>query len=222
MNRFLSDDGNAEFTYYPSDRVEIRLSEFKFSSTNFCVTVYKPGRCRVNRSVAHSSPVITFGQNTTTKWSFYKLQMLMNYISEAIKILNKEGSNLIDPNFELSYSTQMYSPVKQTTKAIPTREVVRNAVYEQENGRRYIFITKGTYRELGDPRRPLNRDGCDYVYLEVTDGTYAVRDGKLIFNRSCILDSVSNPRKFIKVVATLQNWYRLIGGDYNSSVEYKF
>lgn len=221
MKKITSKDGCVEYTYYERDKVEIRFTDF----TGFVITVYKPGRKPhqgTRTKLAYKSPCIDISQSCKTSWTFKELSKFPTYVREAIVLLNSEGFDLISPDFTLSAETVPFTKVCTTKpRSIPTAKIVKNAIYEQENGSRYIFIHKGSVFKTipGFGRNRINRESCPYAYLRVSSNEgFTINNSTLVFDgRSCGLDTVSNPRRFIKKVEDIPYWDTLVEVPYKGA-----
>lgn len=209
MLTISSKDGKARFNYFEKDRIEIRIS----GCSGFLITVYKPGRRRKEWTAnkAFASPIIQIGQSATMLWGMDELTKIHEYIYEAIDILNKEGYDLISKDFSTTDEEVNYIKVKdKPVKTIPTKHIVKNAVYQQKNGASYIFVHNGLYRIKGS-NYPENWGRGDFVYLRVDTEKFNVINGNLVFSDSCCnLDAVSSPRRFIKKVKDIPEWNNIL------------
>lgn len=194
-----------EFTHYEGDRVEIR-PDFMCG----VITLWKPGRYVKNQDGAYASPVISWGQPDSNLFDMHDIQEIMKALEFARQLLNNGGGVQIPEDFRLTKETVPYEKRKTSPAKIPTKEITRYAVYEMENGNKFIFLGKGIvkrYEMLRSDWVEDNRCGSYFCWVELgkePDISELVQDGTLLVDTwKHRIDTTSTMRRFVKKIADL-------------------
>lgn len=152
MNKVKQDlygDGNVLYEYYEGSHIILRVC-------GFCIKIYKPYCCSQygNKQDVYVKPKIEMSANTTILLNLVDILFIQQAIMDGIKILNKEGFNLIDvtdlddnydkiPISEVpEFDTSSLKEIKEKNK-VKLLKPKANSLFLDKNRNMFMYLGKG-------------------------------------------------------------------------------